>query len=236
MVVQDWKILKKQDRVTKICDKCGKEQNISVANLRRYKNEKFCKLCTRSFSYKGMSEETKKKISLSRKGKGFKKSKEAIERLKGENNPFFGRKHSEESKKKMVLSRQNNPDYRKNFLEGLKKRDLSGSKNGMFGKPPAKPKRSKLKYKDICFRSSWELNFAKYLDELKTPWTYEEVTLPLGSLGGYTPDFIVDNIIYEIKGYYWNDDSKFLRAKELYSDKYTFILLDQTSLKNLGVL
>lgn len=59
------------------------------------------------------------------------------ERMSGENNPFYGEEHSEETKKKMRqnhahLSGKNHPNYGKNFPQ-ISKRMLSNS-NPNFGK------------------------------------------------------------------------------------------------------
>ena len=54
-----------------------------------------------------MDASTRKKVSDSRKGKGKwseERRRKASERMKGTNNPFYGRKHSEESKCKMSAS------------------------------------------------------------------------------------------------------------------------------------
>jgi len=238
MILEDWKNLSKRTRITRICDKCEKVSNISVGVLRKYNNEKYCKECQKKLNGNNkLSEETKQKISKSKIGiKTGARTEEYIEKyLKGKNNPFYGRKHSEESIRKGLETRKNNPNYRKNFEEGMKKRDISGPKNGMYGKPPAKPKRSKLWYNNICFRSSWELKFAKYLDNNNFSWHYESKTFKLDDSSGYTPDFIIDNTIIEIKGFYWNDDKKFQKAKNKYKNYY-FILIDENKLKSLGVL
>jgi hypothetical protein len=239
MITSEWKHLSKRAKVVRVCDCCNKEQPVTVESLRKYPDsDKNCKTCTKLTNNKPVSEQTKINISKAKKGK--KTGPRPIEYIQkyyiGENNPFYGKKHSKESMVQAQKTRAENPDYRINFLEGLKKRDLSGPKNGMFGKSPAKPKRSKLKYKNFTFRSSWELKFAVHLDSLDCDWGYEPFTLDLGPLGGYTPDFIINNCIYEVKGYYWNSDEKFLEAQKLYKDKYNFVILDQKKLKEMGVL
>lgn len=69
-----------------------------------------------SLGYKH-SEETKRKITVSKMGKvvGIETRNKLSELFKGENNPFFGKKHSEETKRKLSESRK-------------------GEKNPMFGK------------------------------------------------------------------------------------------------------
>lgn len=238
MVYEDWRNLPKRRIVTRCCDLCKKTKNLVVGSLRKYpQSENLCRSCRKLDNGYTVKEETKEKISKSKLGiKIGPRPAAYIEKyLAGKNNPFFGRTHSEESKKKITETRSKNPNFLANLREGLKKRDLSGKKNGMFGKPPRKPKRSKLKYKNYTFRSSWELNFAKFLDQENFNWEYEPTTILLEDGSGYTPDFIINGDIYEIKGYYWNDDDKFLKAKNLYQN-YNFYLLDQKALKSMGVL
>jgi len=72
----------------------------------------------------------------------------------------------------------------------------------------------------IHFRSSWELEFAKYLDSINELWFYEFRTFDLGNTT-YTPDFYLPRkkLFIEIKGW-WRDDSeeKFKR----FLDEYCF--------------
>ena len=72
------------------------------------------------------SEETRRKLSESCKGKNF----------FGEKNPFYGRHHTEESKRKISEARKRRPS----ILKGLP--GLKGPKNGMYGKPA--PNRKKV--------------------------------------------------------------------------------------------
>ncbi len=238
MVSADWRNLSKRQKVFRCCDMCQKTQEISVESLRKYQySEQLCARCRKKENGYTVSEETRKRISEGKKGKKIgPRPKEYIDKyLKGENNPFFGKSHCQESVKKMLQTRSKNPNFLLNLKEGLKKRDLTGPKNGMYGKSPAKPKRSKLRYKNYVFRSTWELRFAKFLDQENFQWDYENITLPLEDGSGYTPDFIIGKDIYEIKGYYWNSDEKFIKAKQKYLD-YNFYILDQKMLKSMGVL
>ena len=91
-----WKCKKKRysgDFIKK-CPNCGKEiiyKNYSGYQESKNKN-KICKSCSSIGQI--VSNETRQKISKNRKGK-----------LVGQNNPFYGKTHSPESKKKMRLSR-----------------------------------------------------------------------------------------------------------------------------------
>jgi len=84
-----------------------------------------------------------------------------------------------------------------------------GDKHYNYGKPPAsnvgRGKRSYYKSPlqgEVCFRSSYELLYAKYLDKNKILWMYEMETFDLGDTT-YTPDFFLPKFekFIEIKGY-----------------------------------
>lgn len=52
------------------------------------------------------------------------------------------------------------------------------------------------------FRSTWEANYARYLNEIGVKWKYESMTYSLGQDKTYTPDFILeDGTHVEIKGW-----------------------------------
>jgi hypothetical protein len=154
----------------------------------------------------------------------------------GNLNPFYGKKHTEETRKKMSESGKVKiftKEHKQHMSEGLKGRNLGkkltieqkkqisktriekgvakGNKNPMFGKIASHGKR--FWYKDICFRSSWELAFAKFLDNTRIKWLYESKTFPIKLNNGvdatYTPDFYLTetNEYIEIKGW-WRDIAK----------------------------
>lgn len=86
------------------------------------------------------------------------------------------------------------------------KPNVSGKNNGHFGKLSSHGK--KIKYNHILFRSSYEVNFAKFLDLSDIEWEYENKTFDLGTTT-YTPDFYLPEFDYyiEIKGW-WRDKAK----------------------------
>lgn len=88
-----------------------------------------------------VSEETRKRLSASMKGK-----------FTGEKNPFYGKHHTEETKKKMRenrpdLSGANNPNYARKFSEEHRRR-ISESKSGenhpCYGKHLSEETRAKI--------------------------------------------------------------------------------------------
>lgn len=154
-----------------------------------------------------ISEKTRKKLS---------------EATSGKNNPFYGKKHKESSKR-----------YGKN--------------NFCYGKSPAHSYKCWYpsdKDKQICFRSTWEFKVAKYLDELKIIWEYEKDLIEIEYIfkgiwkqGTYRPDFYLPefNKYIEVKGLW----------REGYKEKFDAVLLkidkpieiwDRKKLKELGIL
>ena len=70
------------------------------------------------------------------------------------------------------------------------------------------------------FRSTWEANFARILNHQGKEWQYEPKTFELEEGFTYTPDFLVDGVYYEIKGWW---DAKSVRKLLLFRQKYTTI-------------
>jgi len=55
---------------------------------------------------------------------------------------------------------------------------------------------------DSFFRSTWEANYARYLNHVGIKWKYESITYNLTENKTYTPDFILDDgTIVEVKGW-----------------------------------
>ncbi len=111
----------------------------------------------------------------------------------------------------------------------------SGKNSGRFGK--LSPHGKRIKYRGICFRSSWEVLYTKWLDKQHIKWLYESKTFDLGNTT-YTPDFYLpktDEYI-EIKGWWWERTlKKFKLFKKLYP-KVNIKVLMRLKLKKLGVL
>lgn len=79
-------------------------------------------------------------------------------------------------------------------------------------------------------RSKWEANIARVLIKIYGSYEYEPETFPLDDgdkFWCYTPDFRVNNIYYEVKGYW---DYKSLRKRKLFAEQYpniTIFYIDQ---------
>jgi len=91
----------------------------------------------------------------------------------------------------------------------------------------------RIEYEGTRFRSSWEVAFAKYLNDLGISWSYEPEAFET-SVGFYTPDFYVPEwkTYVEIKGYFRKDaEQKFTEASAMIPLK----LLDRRGLEELGI-
>lgn len=135
------------------------------------------------------------------------KRPEVRAKLSGINNHFYGKHHTKESIEQMVKSNQQNYINMKTLFKGH---------------PLRRPHRSDLWYESkgngkLCFRSSWELAFAKYLDSINELWFYEFWQFDLGTMT-YTPDFYLPRkeLFVEIKGLWRDTKEKFDRFKEEY--------------------
>jgi len=141
---------------------------------------------------KHQTEEAKRKSSINNIGKHFRKmplgfSEKISKCTKGKNNPMYGKRHKEESKIKIMNKR----------LEGIENGTYhSGGRCGWYFD------RKNQKY---FYRSSYELAFMKYLDNLNLNWIFEgdKNIFFLKSIGRYyINDFFVEewNKYIQIKG------------------------------------
>lgn len=99
---------------------------------------------------------------------------------------------SDSAKQKISESKQGekNPNYGKPCPEHVKEA-VSQANRGRLPKSHGRGKRCYYTDKEgrlLCFRSTYELAFAKYLDQKGINWEYETDTYDLGS-ETYTPDF-----------------------------------------------
>jgi hypothetical protein len=180
------------------------------------------------------SEETIKKHIERVKGKTFEElyGVEKAEQLKrdlsirnsGENNPFYGMKHSENTIE--IIRNSSKKNVRK------------GNESNFYGKKYW-PKRGKeLIYDNIRFRSNWELLTAKYFDKNNIKWQYEPKVFILDEEMTYTPDFYLPdfNKWIEVKGY-WYDDAVIKYKKFISIFKNIEIeIWDEVQLKQYNIL
>jgi len=152
----------------------------------------------------------------------------------GVNNSFYGKKHTQETKDKYFQNRTK---------EFLSKETLNKLRNHYHPINLVHGKRSHYQSPlqgQICFRSTWELAYAKYLDSIHELWMYEMETFDLGNTT-YTPDFFLPRRekFIEIKGYIRPEDvnrvwQKINQFKEQYP--WDLEVLRLKELKELKVL
>jgi hypothetical protein len=143
----------------------------------------------------------------------------------------------------LAKDKEKRPDYLIKRIEGIKrswqnpiiKAARSGKNNHRFGKIAVHGKGAY--YKNIWMRSSYEIEFALWLDKQEFDWQYESKTFDLGNTT-YTPDFYLPefNLWIEVKGF-WRDDAKakFELFKQIYCGERIKVL-DKNELILGGVL
>jgi len=87
-------------------------------------------------------------------------------------------------------------------------------------------------YRGNLMRSSWEIEYAKYLDSLEISWSYEPEALVIPGICTYFPDFYIHDFDFyvEVKGY-WRENSreKFDMIRHYFSDKTFHVEDDKTN-------
>lgn len=129
---------------------------------------------------------------------------------------FTGKKHSEETKRKIGLA-------------------LKGNKHSKNTRNPD------ASYNGLKMDSMWEVGYAKFLDSFGFDWKYESETFSLGESESYTPDFIIYKNgkiaeIHEVKGLFREKNKlkfeKFLKQYPQYDVK----LLQYHELLELNII
>lgn len=96
-------------------------------------------------------------------------------------------------------------------------------------------------YKNFLMRSSWEVKYAEYLDNLNVKWIYEPKTFAFllnNKHVTYTPDFYLpktDEYI-EIKGYWYKNSKEKIQTFVNCYPNIKITILQQKELKNLKVI
>lgn len=182
------------------CEFCGFEVSIQQMN----KHKAYCN----GLGPKKYRKNTNKGLNWS-KGKTFieiygeERAKEIVNKIsKKRKGHSTGKcsdsKKEEERKQKIALS-------------------MKGNKNGATSF-----RRRNIMYNNIHFKSSWEVNVARYFDENKIVWKYENISYSLSDTRSYTPDFSIyenGNLKkhIEVKGYFRKENKeKFEEFEKLY--------------------
>ena len=106
-----------------------------------------------------------------------------------------------------------------------------GKNNFMYGKPC--PHNRSGYYKNIFFRSSWEITVAKLLDDENILWKYENKRFFFNRVT-YLPDFYLPeyNLYIEVKGF-MNRNPKDAERINLFKQNHKFLLIDNKKYKSL---
>lgn len=139
----------------------------------------------------------------------------------------------------------NNPERKKKTaaMNRLRRGPFSPS----YGKPPAHAKKVWYIRTDgsrVCFRSTWEFAFARWLDLNGVDWTYEPQAIPVTYQiddsvidGTYTPDFVVGDFVFEVKGRWTKEGlAKFEAFKKQAAGNSRVYLIDRDAMNKLGLL
>lgn len=165
-------------------------------------------------------------------------TKENNESLRRMSNKKIGKSSHNKGKKAPWAAGDKNVSHRPEVRK-IKSEKLSGKNNPRYGKLPIHTKKSYYQSPlqgRVCFRSSWELAYAKYLDSINELWYYEIETFDIGN-NTYTPDFFLSrtNKFIEIKGYmYPKHQEKINKFLEQYP--WDLEILRKKDLIKLGVL
>jgi hypothetical protein len=152
-------------------------------------------------------------------------SEEALEkcrnRMLGDKNPFYGKRHTEETR--AIISKKSTKNARR------------GKECNFYGKSYYSKHINFTDKKGRVFKlkSSWEVKVAEFLDRENINWDYESEKFPIQYWyenvlieGTYTPDFFLENgDIWEVKGY-WRKDALI---------KYQQFLIDYPG-RNISIL
>jgi len=197
---------------------CGTEyrKGITATN----KQTVICKTCKTEFKVKNSKFMMQAYFFCCRDCYGIHRS----ELMKDEkNNPTMNKGHTQQSREKM--SRSASLRIRQNKSTGTKT-SVSGKRNDL---------------NNVFFRSSWEANYARYLNHENIPWEFEPKTfyfknIKRGSLS-YTPDFYLKNegCFVELKGYFNSKDrGKIKRFKKQYPKEFSKLRFVINTLKGKG--
>lgn len=201
---------------------CKKKENIKTT--RKYKNEEERKLAHSNMMKKWIKEKGHPKGML-----GKKHSIEYCNEISNRVKEYWS--NMSEEKLEKIIDKQINSKKKNGTLNSLMSSTNPYSRTKGY-------KRIDLNNK--YFRSSWEANFARYLNYTNTKWEYEPKTFYFENIKrgciSYTPDFYLPetNEWVEIKG--WMDSkskTKLKRFAKYYPDE-KLILIDNKKYRQLS--
>lgn len=205
--------------ISKKCQVCG-------AEFYKHKSQDYIKGCSKKCStimkkeysikhnkMRGQTKENNPKLMImSKLRKGVPRSEEtkkkiSIGTIKGMRNNW----------EHFIVANKNRDVSKFKSVEVLQKRSNSLKNNKKIGK---------WNYKNINFRSNWEVECAKVLDKNNILWEYEPKVFRLNSKTFYIPDFylIELNVWLEVKGYL-SEKSEY--KIKLFQKKHALIVLNK---------
>jgi len=215
----------------KLCLKCSNKIN---ANLNLEKRAEKTKIWHQNNPHPLLGTKRPENVILAIKNRNtdymrteqFRKNRS--ERSKGSKNNFYNKKHSEESLVKMRTSAS------KNVRRG---KDSNFYGKIYHGKGEWFIDRKENRY---YLRSSWEVKYAKYLDNIEANWLYEPKFFEFKLNGKdvtYTPDFYFPNgdFYVEIKGYWRNDAREKFEQFKINYPHIKIYVYGKKELKHIGL-
>ncbi|MDY6768666.1 MAG: NUMOD3 domain-containing DNA-binding protein [Candidatus Nanohaloarchaea archaeon] len=141
--------------------------------------------------------------------------KKISRKQRGYRNSFYGKTHTKEARERIseASSGSNHPFF-----------GLTGEDHPTYGNVSGL-KREYVEETGHTVRSLWEKEIDLMLHQAEINYEYEPETFKLSSGLTYTPDFVVDDIVIEVKG--WPDDTSKKRAKKFLQvfPRYTSIVV-----------
>lgn len=167
-----------------------------------------------------------------------------------QNNPDIGDKISNILREHGVYDRMSqwvkemwqNEEYRKLHSEKCKKQHENGLTDKVLEKSGKKRYSVTLNEKTYSMRSTWEVQFASYLNSINIPFEYEPFAIDYeydGSIKKYYPDFVITgtNILFEVKPKnLTNKAINIAKMNACIAKGYDFRYITEDELKNLEIL
>ena len=239
----------------KICRACGLEYE----DLTKRKVGRTCsKKCANELgvlarkqkgSYKRTKEQNRKMVASMqtlRADGGYKFTQQGIENIRAAaqkrgGDPLFGEKMKAYKEEHKILHWSQTPEGRKRLSEihtgkVVPAEHLRRMADAALRSHNTHSRSKKGIRQDLgCFfRSTWEANYARYLNHLGLRWKYEPVQYNLGNNRTYTPDFILeDGTHVEIKGWLTAKGAEKIR---LFQEQYPAVKFDFVDKKRYTVL